>query len=55
MLISAGAVNQYDHPDPQALGVYQRIARHVYATNVEGGVSLFTKANGIDFETQLFR
>ncbi len=55
VLISAGVDNQYGHPDPQALGAFQRVARHVHATNIEGGVSLFTKANSTDFETHLFR
>jgi len=51
VLISAGVDNQYGHPHPQALAVYQRIAQHVYATNIEGGVSLFTKRAGDDFDT----
>lgn len=55
VLISAGVDNQYGHPDPQAVSAYNRVAAHVFATNVEGGVSLFTKKNGADFETQLVR
>jgi beta-lactamase superfamily II metal-dependent hydrolase len=55
VLISAGVDNQYGHPDSQALAAFQRVARHVHSTNVEGGVSLFTKLNGLDFDTQLFR
>lgn len=55
VLISAGVDNQYGHPDPQAVTAYQRVAKHVFATNVEGGVSLFTKQAGSDFDTQLAR
>jgi competence protein ComEC len=55
VLISAGVDNQYGHPDPAAVAAYARVAKHVFATNVEGGVCLFTKRNGSDFETQLAR
>ena len=51
VLISAGVDNQYGHPHSQALAVYQRIARHVYATNVAGGVSLLTRREANDFKT----
>lgn len=53
VLISAGVDNQYGHPDPQAVRAYSMVAK-VYATNVDGGATLFTKRNGTDFETQLF-
>lgn len=55
VLISAGVDNQYGHPDPAAVAAYAQVAEHVFATNVEGGVCLFTKQNGSDFETQLAR
>ncbi|MBX3562622.1 MAG: hypothetical protein KF780_12525 [Sphingomonas sp.] len=55
VLISAGVDNQYDHPDPQAVGAYRAVAKHVFATNVEGGVSLLTRRSGGDFETLLAR
>ncbi len=55
VLISAGVDNPYGHPDPQAVRAYRKVANHVYATNVEGGVSLFTKANGADLETALVK
>lgn len=55
VLISAGVDNPYDHSDPQAVTAYGKVAKHVYATNVEGGVSLFTKADGPYFDTQLVR
>jgi beta-lactamase superfamily II metal-dependent hydrolase len=55
VLISAGVENQYGHPDAQAVHAYAKVARHVFATNVKGGVSLFTKQSGFDFVTQLFK
>lgn len=55
VLISAGVDNQYGHPDPQAITAYSKVAKHVYATNAEGGVSLYTKADGPDFDTRLVR
>jgi beta-lactamase superfamily II metal-dependent hydrolase len=55
VLISAGVDNQYGHPDPQAVAAYQRVAEHVYATNVQGGVSLFTRQAANDFITDLVR
>lgn len=55
ILISAGVDNQYGHPDSQAVQAFQTIAKHVFSTNVEGGVSLFTKIGNGGFETQLFR
>ncbi len=55
VLISAGVDNQYGHPDPQAVSAYRRVAKHVYSTNIEGGVSLFTKPAGADIKTDLAR
>jgi beta-lactamase superfamily II metal-dependent hydrolase len=55
VLISAGVNNQYGHPDSRAVQAYQAVAQHVFCTNVEGGVSLFTKMGASDFETQIFR
>ncbi len=52
VLISAGVDNQYGHPDNQALAVYSRTAKHVHCTNVDGGVSLITKAIPGDFKTE---
>ena len=43
VLISAGVDSQYGHPHPQALQVYSRVAKHVFSTNMEGGVSLLTQ------------
>jgi beta-lactamase superfamily II metal-dependent hydrolase len=51
--ISAGVDNQYGHPDGSAVKVYGRVAQQVFATNTEGGVCLFTRRLGRDFETRL--
>jgi beta-lactamase superfamily II metal-dependent hydrolase len=55
VLISAGVENQYGHPDPAAVKVYERIARYVYSTNMEGGVSLFTRPGATEITTELIR
>jgi beta-lactamase superfamily II metal-dependent hydrolase len=55
VLISAGVDSQYGHPHADAVSAYARVAKHVFSTNVEGGVSLRTKRLGDDFETLLFR
>lgn len=54
VLISAGVENSYGHPDCVAVNAYQRVAKHVYATNSEDdGTCLFTRRAGQDFETVL--
>jgi beta-lactamase superfamily II metal-dependent hydrolase len=54
VLISAGVDNSYGHPDGIAVKAYQRMAKHVFATNsVEDGTCLFTRRLGQDFETVL--
>lgn len=53
VLISAGVDNQYGHPHSQAMLGYAAVAKQVFCTNMQGGVSLFTKARGAEFETQL--
>ena len=53
VLVSAGIDNQYGHPDSQAVKIFQSVAKHVFQTNIENGVSLYTKRNGEDFSTQL--
>ncbi len=55
VLISAGVDNQYGHPDSQALKIYESVAQHVFQTNVEDGVSLYTKRKDDDFETLLVK
>jgi beta-lactamase superfamily II metal-dependent hydrolase len=53
VLISAGVDSQYGHPHPQALQVYSRVAKHVFSTNMEGGVSLLTQPGSTELTTTL--
>jgi beta-lactamase superfamily II metal-dependent hydrolase len=55
VLISAGVNSQYGHPHPQALQVYGRVAKHVFSTNMEGGVSLLTQPGPSELTTTLIR
>ena len=55
VLISAGVDNQYGHPDRKAVQLYLRVAKHVFRTNVRNGVSLLTRQNGSDFQTDRVR
>lgn len=55
VLISAGVDSQYGHPNSQAVAFYHQIAKHVFTTNIENGVSLFTRRSGEDFQTLLVR
>jgi beta-lactamase superfamily II metal-dependent hydrolase len=53
VLISAGVNNQYGHPDPAAVRVYKRVAKYVFTTNMEGGVSLITQPGTTELATTL--
>jgi beta-lactamase superfamily II metal-dependent hydrolase len=53
VLISAGVDSQYGHPDPAAVKTYKRVAKYVYATNMQGGVSLLTKPGTAELTTTL--
>ena len=53
VLISAGVDNQYGHPDPVAVKTYKRVAKYVYSTNMEGGVSLLTQPGTSELTTTL--
>jgi competence protein ComEC len=53
VLISAGVDSQYGHPDPGALRVYSRVAKYVFSTNMEGGVSLLTQPGTTEITTTL--
>jgi beta-lactamase superfamily II metal-dependent hydrolase len=55
VLISAGVDSQYGHPHPQALRVYSRVAKHIFSTNMEGGVSLLTEPGSAELTTTLIR
>jgi beta-lactamase superfamily II metal-dependent hydrolase len=53
VLISAGVDSQYGHPDPNAVKVYSRVAKYVFSTNMEGGVSLLTQPGANEITTTL--
>jgi beta-lactamase superfamily II metal-dependent hydrolase len=55
VLISAGVDSQYDHPSPQAVKVYKKVAKYVFSTNMEGGVSLLTQPGTTELTTTLVR
>lgn len=55
VLISAGVDSQYGHPHPQAVKVYKQIAKYVYSTNMEGGVTLLTEPGVTELTTSLIR
>jgi beta-lactamase superfamily II metal-dependent hydrolase len=56
VLISAGIESSYGHPHSHAVEAYQRVARHVFATNAgPEGTCLFTRRDGNDFKTHLVR
>lgn len=53
VLISAGVDSQYGHPDAGALKVYSRVAKYVFSTNMERGVSLLTQPGTTELTTTL--
>lgn len=53
VLISAGVDSQYGHPHAQAVRVYSQVARHVFSTNMQGGVSLLTQPGPTELTTTL--
>lgn len=55
VLISAGVDSQYDHPSPQAVRVYKEVAKYVFSTNMEGGVTLCTQPGQTELTTTLMR
>lgn len=55
VLISAGVESQYGHPHPQAVRVYKEVAKHVFSTNMEGGVSLLTQPQGTELVTTIVK
>ena len=55
VLISAGVDNQFDHPSPQAVKVYKKVAKYIFSTNMEGGVSLLTGPGTTELTTTLVR
>lgn len=55
ILISAGVENQFDHPSPQAVKVFNKVAKYIFSTNMEGGVSLLTQPGASEITTTLLR
>jgi beta-lactamase superfamily II metal-dependent hydrolase len=55
VLISAGVESQYGHPHPQAVRVYKEVAKHVFSTNMESGVSLLTQPQGTELTTTIVK
>lgn len=55
VLISAGVDSQYGHPNPEAVRVYSRVAKYVFSTNMEGGVSLLTQPGPSELGTTLLQ
>jgi beta-lactamase superfamily II metal-dependent hydrolase len=53
VLISAGVDSQYGHPSPAALSVYRRVAKYVFSTNMNNGVSLLTQPGAMELTTTL--
>ena len=49
------AIGDLAYPDGSAVAAYGRAAKHVFATNTEGGVCLFTRRTGLEFDTRLVR
>jgi beta-lactamase superfamily II metal-dependent hydrolase len=55
VLVSAGVDNQFDHPTGAAILAYQKVAKHIFATNAGGqGQNLLTRRDGNDFQTKTF-
>lgn len=55
VLISAGVDSQYGHPNSDAVRVYSRVAKQVFSTNMEGGVTLWTRPGPTELATTLLR
>ena len=55
VLISAGVDSQYGHPHSQALRVYGQVARRIFSTSMEDGVSLLTQPGPTELTTTPIR
>jgi len=55
VLISAGVDSEYGHPHPAAVKAYASVAKRVYSTNMEGGVTLLTEPGTTELTTRLIR
>jgi beta-lactamase superfamily II metal-dependent hydrolase len=54
-LISAGVDSEYGHPHAAAVRAYAKVAKYVFATNMEGGVTLLTEPGATELTTKLIR
>ncbi len=55
VLISAGVDSEYGHPHPAAVRAYAKVAKYVFSTNMEGGVTLLTEPGATELTTRLIR
>lgn len=55
VLISAGVDSEYGHPHPAAVRAYASVAKYVFSTNMEGGVTLLTEPGATELTTRLMR
>jgi beta-lactamase superfamily II metal-dependent hydrolase len=55
VLISAGVNSEYGHPHPAAVKAYAQVAKYVFSTNMEGGVTLLTEPGATELTTTLIR
>jgi beta-lactamase superfamily II metal-dependent hydrolase len=55
VLISAGVESEYGHPHPAAVRVYKEVAKYIFSTNMEGGVTLLTEPGSQELTTRLIR
>jgi beta-lactamase superfamily II metal-dependent hydrolase len=55
VLISAGVESEYGHPHPGAVRAYSKVAKYVFSTNMEGGVTLLTEPGPGELTTRLIR
>jgi beta-lactamase superfamily II metal-dependent hydrolase len=55
VLISAGVNSEYGHPHPGAVKAYAQVAKYVFSTNMEGGVTLLTEPGATELTTRLIR
>lgn len=55
VLISAGVDSEYGHPHPAAVRAYAKVAKSVFSTNMEGGVTLLTEPGTTELTTTLVR
>jgi beta-lactamase superfamily II metal-dependent hydrolase len=55
VLISAGVESEYGHPHPGAVRAYSKVAKRVFSTNMEDGVTLLTEPGPAELTTSMIR